>query len=847
MMAQLTERWWLFVSKWHAQIIWVTVAMTLLSLVTFLKWGSLNSDLGQLIRPDSRLDWYQANERFKRDFPQFQQTALVVISGDDARIIEQTARDLSGVLRTSGSFSSVFAPGVDPYIETHKLYFLGLDQLEEWKKGADYNYPSVLRLADETSLNNLALTIADFVTANPGLPLPISLSSGLDMFQHESPADFSIFYPLVDPDQTSFTELIVVQGIQRLDQPLPNAEIVASLESLIAPFVIAGKVDIALTGEVVLAHEEIGAALSGIEIAGLISLILLALILGIGLRSWPLITIIFVKLLLGTGLTLGLATIIVGSFNTLSMLFVVMFFGLGIDFSVHYILRVMAEGRIDRASLSHAFRDTSPALALCTVTSAIAFLSFVPTSYRGLAELGLISACGMVIALLLTLFFIPSACLYWTQRQQPQNLARFQQGLPKQGYWPTNTMAQGILIGAPLLLALAMAMTFNYSVLSMRDPDSAAMRALVKLQEAGLSTDYSIQVLAENTEEADRLRRLLEQKETVASVTTPRDLVPSGGDAKANVLADLETKYREIEILAPTQLDPSDMQSANQMVKDYVGEMLLGLNQNDAAPLVRLLSVIAHYEQHPSQRVAIEQAWQATLERELERLLTMLGASPPRLESLPSTFKSRLISPHGEHLLTISPRIALTDRTHSDRFVADVRSVRAEAAGRTMVEWGIGQVVVDAFAQAIVTTLLVVLALLFLYFKRLTPVLLVMVPIGLTMIYTLGIAQAMGLSLNMANILMIPLVTGLGVDTGIHLVHRYEHPSTSRATAATHRAVIISGLTTCGTFFSLSFSPHGGAASIGLLLTLAISTLLIISLSVLPFLLRSLGIPRLRA
>ncbi|MGA1758411.1 MAG: hypothetical protein ACO391_11745, partial [Pseudomonadales bacterium] len=181
MMAQLTERWWWFVSKWNAQIVWVTVAMALLSLATFLKWGSLNSDLGQLIRPDTHLDWYQANERFKRDFPQFQQTALVVITGDNARIVAQTARDLSGVLRTSGTFSSVFAPGVDPFIETHKLYFLSLDQLKEWKKGADYNYPSMLRLADEPSLNNLALTIADFVTANPGLPLPISLSSGLDM------------------------------------------------------------------------------------------------------------------------------------------------------------------------------------------------------------------------------------------------------------------------------------------------------------------------------------------------------------------------------------------------------------------------------------------------------------------------------------------------------------------------------------------------------------------------------------------------------------------------------------------------------------------------------------------
>ncbi len=846
MMAQLTERWWWFVSKWNAQIVWVTVAMALLSLATFLKWGSLNSDLGQLIRPDTHLDWYQANERFKRDFPQFQQTALVVITGDNARIVQQTARDLSGVLRTSGTFSSVFAPGVDPFIETHKLYFLSLDQLKEWKKGADYNYPSMLRLADEASLNNLALTIADFVTANPGLPLPISLSSGLDMFEHESPGDFSAFYPLVDPDQTSFTELIVVQGIQKLDQPLPNAEIVASLESLIAPFVKAGEVEIALTGEVVLAHEEIGAALSGIEIAGLLSLILLLLILGLGLRSWPLITIIFVKLLLGTSLTLGLATMIVGSFNTLSMLFVVMFFGLGIDFSVHYVLRAMAEGRIDRASLSHAFRDTSPALALCTVTSAIAFLSFVPTSYRGLAELGLISACGMVIALLLTLFFIPSACLYWTQRQPPRHPARSQQGA-KTGFWPTQVIAQGILIGAPLLLALSMAMNFNYSVLSMRDADSPAMRALVKLQEAGLGTDYSIQLLAGNTEEADRLRHLLEQKATVASVTTPGDLVPSEGEAKAGVLADLETKYLDIEILAPTQSDPSETQAANQMVKDYVSESLLGLDQDEAAPLVRLLSVIAQYEQLPSQRAALEQTFRARLEGELAKLLAMLGARPPSLESLPSTFRSRLISPHDEHLLTISPSIALTDRTRSDRFVADVRSVRAEAAGRTMVEWGIGQVVVDAFAQAIVTTLFIVLLLLFLYFRRLTPVLLVMMPIGLTMIYTLGIAQTMGLSLNMANILMIPLVIGLGVDTGIHLVHRYENPSTSRATEATHRAVIISGLTTCGTFFSLSFSPHGGAASIGLLLTLAISMLLIISLSVLPFLLKSLGHPRLRA
>ena len=133
------------------------------------------------------------------------------------------------------------------------------------------------------------------------------------------------------------------------------------------------------------------------------------------------------------------------------------------------------------------------------------------------------------------------------------------------------------------------------------------------------------------------------------------------------------------------------------------------------------------------------------------------------------------------------------------------------------------------------------IVLLILYFKRLTPVVLVLLPIGLTILYTLAIAEWLGLTLNMANILVVPLIIGLGVDTGIHIIHRYDQSGPSYAVAATHKAVVLSGLTTCGTFFSLSFSPHGGAASIGLLLTIAIGSLLAISLTVLPLLSRRFG------
>ena len=125
------------------------------------------------------------------------------------------------------------------------------------------------------------------------------------------------------------------------------------------------------------------------------------------------------------------------------------------------------------------------------------------------------------------------------------------------------------------------------------------------------------------------------------------------------------------------------------------------------------------------------------------------------------------------------------------------------------------------------------------YFREpLTPQL-VLIPLGLTTLYTFAIIELTGLTLNMANILVVPLIFGLGVDTGIHVVHRYHHARsvTEVLRSSTPRAVTLSALTTIGTFFSLSFSPHKGAASIGLILSIAIAILMLVTFIVLPALL----------
>jgi len=817
-------------------IIGVTIVSSLLALAIFLKWGSLNSDLGQLIRPSDQLKWYQANEAFKRDFPQLQQTAIVVLRGSDAAEVSRATQAMYDRLKTEAGFASVFAPTIDPYIERHRLHFLSKDQLAAWQKGADYTYGAVLRLADETSLENFAFTLTDFVSANPGQPLPVALDTLLEVLEGAPDAYFSTFYPLVDPNQAEYLEFIVVQGTQNLDQPLPNAQIVAQLETVSTLITHAFNVDVALTGEVALANEEIGAALTGIEIAGALSFVIIALILGVGLRSYRVIGVIFAKLLLGSCLTLGAATILVGSFTTLSMLFVVMFFGLGIDFSLHFIIRAMAEGSVGEQGLKSTFKDTAPALGLCTLTSAIAFLAFVPTDYLGLGELGLISAAGMLIALFLTLLFVPAAYLKWhthsASTRTSLSVTRRVRLTPR----GARLLGCLFLVGSPLALAIALDTQFNYNVLSMRDPDSPAMRALVDLQESGYETDYSIQLTAPNEQAASALKARLETLPSVKAVNLPADFAPAHDVDKERILEELAQKYKEIEPISPEASNERTPAESHSMISDYIDFARSRLTETEAEPLDRLASALPKYLSDPSLKAETEQAWQAAFTQSQAELNQMLTAPAPTLASLPDRFRSRLITAAGEHLITVQPTHALTSRDQTDQFVADVLSVDSMAAGRTMVEWGIGEVVIAAFFQAILTTLLAVIALLILYFKRLTPVVLVLLPIGLTILYTLAIAEWLGLTLNMANILVVPLIIGLGVDTGIHIIHRYEQSGPHYAVDATHKAVILSGLTTCGTFFSLSFSPHGGAASIGLLLTIAIGSLLAISLTVLPLL-----------
>lgn len=728
-LAAILARWVTLVVGHPYAFLLGVILLSLLAGLASWRHAGIDGDLERLIRPGPEQEWYRHDRDFKAAFPDLQQTAVVVVSGSDRGAAVSHARTLTHAFRDDPRFAQVLAPTLDPFFETHALYYLQPDRLDTWLTAIAF---------DPSSLQSL-------LARGPG----------------------------TEQGDTHYIS-ILLRSTAGTGGSLPHGELVEHIRTTVAMHPEAEGVQVRLTGEIVLEDEEISMALTGIGIAGGVSLLLLALILGYGVRCWRTTLAIFALLACGTTLTLGWATLAIGEFNTLALIFVVMFFGLGVDFAVHFGLRVRESDVVEAAA------TIGPALLLCMLTSSMAFLAFTPTAYRGLAELGVISAGGMVVAFALTLTLMPALFTV----TGPPRPAGHRGRAPRTSRMP----ARPVVVAALLLTLLAgwtaKDLRFDFSVLALRDAGTEAMATLLELQDAGQTTDYSIAVLAPPQDVA-ALKAALLALPAVCAVTTPMDWVP----------ADQPRMHSRLEEAAAA---------------------FEGVDMDDLQPLAR-----------------------------------MLAAEPFDLDDLPDEVRRMAIGSDGRHLLRVEPATRLTDRTAIADFIETVATVAPNHAGRAVVEWGVGDVVVKAFTEAAVLALTGITILLLLHFRSLLWPILVLLPISLALLLTFAIAELTGLTLNMANILVVPLIFGLGVDTGIHVVHRYRSTGSIDGVyrSSTARAVIISGLTTIGTFIALAASPHKGAASVGLLLAIAIGTMLAVTFLLLPALLRLLpdrpGLPSL--
>jgi hopanoid biosynthesis associated RND transporter like protein HpnN len=616
-------------------------------------------------------------------------------------------------------------------------------------------------------------------------------------------------------------------------------------------------VSVRITGDVALSFEEMEVLRTQAVAAGIASLVLVAIVLILGLRSVRMVLATLSTLIVGLVWTAGFTAAAIGHLNMISVCFAVLFIGLGVDFGIHVCIRyreLLASGLEHSVALQETARDVGSSIFLCAMTTAIGFFAFVPTDFVGVAELGLISGTGMFISLFCTLTLLPallslrpipagrgySAGTSWSNA----SLAN----LPLRHPRAIRGIALVMGIGAVMLLPRA---RFDNNPLNVRDPSSESVRTFNELLEKGASSPWSLNVVAPSLESAQSLAERLEALDVVERVVTVSDYVPADQENKLDIIEDVA-----MFVVPPPGPDgkvpPPSLAEQVEALVDLSRELGRLQNSGEQSELVasanRLRPALDRYLQRlddspDSMREieALQSSMLGTLPEQLRVLDAALSAGHVTLEKLPDAILERMITADGRVRIQIFPRDDLNDNAALAAFVDGVKAATPEVAGSASEILESGRSVVRALTQAMLSAFVAITLFLLILWRRIDDTALVLIPLLLASALTVAAAVLAGIPFNFADVIVLPLLLGIGVDSGIHLVHRARvigEGEMNLLATSTARAVAFSALTTIASFGSLGLATHLGLATLGRLLTLGVGFTLVCNLIVLPALIR---------
>jgi hopanoid biosynthesis associated RND transporter like protein HpnN len=592
-------------------------------------------------------------------------------------------------------------------------------------------------------------------------------------------------------------------------------------------------VKVRLTGPVALSDEEFASVADGAVLNGVITLALVGLVLWLALRKARIILAVFVNLVFGLLYTAALGLWMVGSLNLISVAFAVLFIGLGVDFGIQFCVRYRSErhasGDLDRAILATA-RGIAAPLVLAAVSIATAFYSFLPTAYRGLSELGLIAGIGIIIAVATTLTLLPAllTVLKPPPEQKPIGyaaLAPMDRFLEKRRNWIVGTTLAATILGLPLLAGLR----FDFNPLDLRAQDVESVATLLDLMKVPETSPDTVDVLRSNLAQASATVQQLRKLPEVGRVVTLQSFVPEDQDAKLALIEDANFFFQNT--LRPDQSDaePAPAETA-QAIRNLVDDLSTSageLNSPAAAQARRLAIALAPLATAPAAALSeLHHALMVPLSTTLRQARSLLSAEHLSIDTLSPALKQAWMSADGRARIEVAPKADANDNASLRRFVTAVRTVTPDAAGKPVFAIEAAASVVTAFFQAGLLSAVAIAVVLFVALRRWVDVALTLVPLFVAIVVTLEICALIGLQLNFANIIALPLLLGVGVAFKIYYIVAWRCGETNFLQSSLTRAVFYSACTTAIAFGSLCFSHHPGTSSMGKLMALSLLTTL---------------------
>ncbi len=818
---------------------------------------AIEPDVAALLPEDT--GFLQDYAAYKRSFPYDRRTNIVVIDAPGADQAAWAQQALTEKLRSEygALFNAIRAPGYDGFLSTHGLLYLDLPTLRKVVSEATRARPVLARLSAQPDLHGLADLIEAGLTdtaleagSAPDLAILLTfLADAADDLVAGRPNAVSWAGLMAGGELAPSRRLILAQG--RLDGPEETVGVdTGSLirkEALALGLTEENGFLVRLTGRGPLSAEETNAAISDVQLAGIISFAMLAIILWSGFRSFKVITAVLATVGIGLAWTMGFATIAVGQLNILSLVFAVLFIGLGVDFAIHGALRYLetAPGTPPEQSATVATALGGPALGLCAITSAIGFLAFLPTDYRGLAELGVISAGGMILAYIASITVLPALLVLARTGSQGARPLPGSAGIARLSDSKSNTrrVTVGVALAGIGLAVVASQTAFNFNTLALKDPRSDAISAFKDLQKDGVATAYSLSIAFPDTASAAAARTALEALPMVDKVHGPSDLVPDDQRAKLKLIDELAIQLWPAIRDAKAKPEFGGGEALNALNRLITLSELAAQKPDSLGDVGKRLAVSLSSLDGEAQAIELDRRLTTGIPPLVQMMARIIEAQEITLSTLPEDEKGRYIAPSGRSRLKVLPTADLTDYKSLQIFVEAVSERHPNATGRPKLEYETGKIVVRAFLSAITLALVAISIVLFAVFRRVRDVFLVLTPLGLAGAATLAFSVLSGTPLNMASVVVLPLILGLGVDNGIHFVMRWREAGdvASVLKGSTTRAIVMSGLTTFASFGTLILAGNGAISSMGIMLTVGIASILISMIAILPLILSQLS------
>jgi hopanoid biosynthesis associated RND transporter like protein HpnN len=803
----------------------------------------INTDINTLISPD--LDWRKRDNQFDQAFDR-DRTILAVVDAPTPELTSAASTALAQKLSgDTKHFESVQPLGSGEFFEKNGLLFLPAAEVGQLTSQFASAAPLIEIMAGDPSLRGLtgALETGLAGVKRGQLKLdsterPFSLiAQTVENVLNTGSGTFSwrelvSDKPLTDADRRAFIEFKPILDFNALE---PGKDATDAIRQAATDLNFAGEYGarVRLTGPVPIANEEFATVADGAIVNGIGTVLVVLFILWMALHSVKIISAVFINLFIGLSITTAVGLMMVGSLNLLSIAFAVLFVGLGVDFGIQFSVRYRSErfkSNNLQTALEKAAEYSAIPLSLAAMATAAGFLSFLPTDYKGVSELGKIAGVGMLVAFFSSITVLPAllSLLNPPGEKEPVGYAFL---APVDHFLEKHRVV--IIVGTLLIaiagLPLLYFLRFDFNPINLRSSKVESIATFLDLRKDPNTGANAINVMTNSEADAKKIEARLAQVPEVLRVMSLDSFVPEDQPEKLKLIAQGAKILNPA--LNPESIDAPPSDAENVEALKGTAESLRKVAGDAKGPgavasrrLADDLSKLA--ASNEATRDKIQAIFVTPLKVVLDQLKNSLQAQPVSLKTLPADLVNSWKAKDGLMRVEAQPRGDPNDNDTLRKFAGAVLDAEPNAIGGPVSILKSGDTVVRAFIHAGLTALIVISFLLWLTLRRVTDVLLTLVPLLVAGAVTMEICVLIDLPLNFANIVALPLLLGVGVAFKIYYVTAWRAGRTNLLQSSLTRAIFFSALTTATAFGSLWLSSHPGTASMGKLLALSLVTTL---------------------